>query len=178
MTRKSKHDWLEEGLYVLAEVGASDLTIDTLTTRLSVTKGSFYHHFKGYQDFVDNLMAHFEEVCTRDIIAQTEQESAPAGKLQRLIEVTSRYPPRLDVAIRAWALHDENVRLVQERIDHHRLEYVRSIFIEVTGDEARARLMGQMLYAVVVGCEQLQPPIQGDDLTALVDEFRRLYGIA
>ncbi len=48
MTTTTKRKWLEEGLSLLAESGA--LTIEKLTSRLGVTKGSFYHYFQHFQD--------------------------------------------------------------------------------------------------------------------------------
>jgi len=52
-SRLSVDDWVQEGLWVLAEDGVKALTLGRLCSRLGVTKGSFYWHFtdmKGYRE--------------------------------------------------------------------------------------------------------------------------------
>jgi hypothetical protein len=39
MAVTASRDWLEEGMAILEDLGAEALTIETLTNRLSVTKG-------------------------------------------------------------------------------------------------------------------------------------------
>jgi len=57
MALLTRRRWLEEGLALLEEAGAEALTIESLTSRLEVTKGSFYHHFTDYRTF--------KKVCSR-----------------------------------------------------------------------------------------------------------------
>ncbi len=64
MTRKTKLDWIEQGLAILAEESSPALTTEALTKRLDVTKGSFYHHFTNYEDYKLNLLSYFEQVQT------------------------------------------------------------------------------------------------------------------
>jgi AcrR family transcriptional regulator len=66
MTVTTSRDWLEEGMAILEDLGAEALTIETLTNRLGVTKGSFYHHFTSYQHIAspihgDELMYLYRE---------------------------------------------------------------------------------------------------------------------
>src|SRR6266446_3188026 len=112
----SRRRWLKEGLVLLEEAGAEALTIESLTNRLGVTKGSFYHHFANYQDFQERLLEFWEEEGTLRIIQWAEQEASPPEKLARVMQA-SLHPSRLDVALRAWALQDERVRDHQQRID-------------------------------------------------------------
>jgi len=60
----TRRRWLQEGLALLEESGAEALTIESLTSRLGVTKGSFYHHFTNYQDFQESLLVYWEEAGT------------------------------------------------------------------------------------------------------------------
>jgi AcrR family transcriptional regulator len=164
MARKSKRDWLEEALAILAEVGAQELTIDRLTERLDVTKGSFYHHFGNYTRFKEALLDFFESEGTLQIIRLTEHEATPQEKLQRLLDITATFPPEVEVAVRAWALQDETVRMYQQRIDSRRIDYLRELFFSITGDEALAFQRAQLLYVIYIGSQQVIPPIQGEDL--------------
>src|ERR1700738_4783190 len=115
-----RRDWLEEGLAILEDLGAEALTIETLTNRLSVTKGSFYHHFKSYKGFKEQLLTFYEEQRTLQIIRMAERETSPQARLERIMRATLQ-PSYLEVAIRAWALQDVLVRDYQRRIDQRRL---------------------------------------------------------
>lgn len=177
MARKTKQDWLEEGLALLEEEGATRLKIDVLKERLGVTKGSFYHHFKNFQDYKTNLLGFYEEARMLQIIALVEGEETAVQRLNRIFDVTVQASAKLEVAVRAWSLQDEEVRQYQTRIDTQRLDYADALFFELTKNEEKARLMSQMLYSLYIGCSQLVPPIQGDALGRLYEEFKRLYGL-
>jgi AcrR family transcriptional regulator len=57
--------WLDEGLDLLATSGVNGVTIQALCERLGLSKGSFYHHFKGMAGYRTALLEHFEERETR-----------------------------------------------------------------------------------------------------------------
>jgi len=178
MARKTKRDWFEEGLRILASHGAHGLTIDLLTASLGVTKGSFYHHFENYQDYKQKLLDFYLEEGTFEVIKLTEQANTPLEKFDRLMAVTVSYPPALEIAVRAWALQDELVQTYQERIDSQRLAYLREIAYELTNDQTQALLMAQLICTIYVGSQHILPPIQGKGLERLYQEFNRLYALA
>src|SRR5260370_6350351 len=100
MALLTRRRWLQEGLALLEEAGAEALTIESLTSRLDVTKGSFYHHFTNYQDFQKSLLSFWEEEGTRHIIQLAGQAASPSEKFERVLQASLR-PSRLDVALRA-----------------------------------------------------------------------------
>ena len=182
MASKTKRDWLIAGILILVEIGPTGLTIDALCQRIALTKGSFYHHFSGIDDFKEKLLAYYEEEGTLDIIEQLTAVSTPVGKFKGLIDIIveasvmySVYP---EATIRAWALHDEMVQAVQSRVDTRRLAYVEALLLEIYGDPLEAKIKAQLTYTILVGAEQMQPPIVGEDLRALYDAFLPLLGLA
>lgn len=175
MTRLSSEAWLEQSLYVLAEVGATGLTIDALTTRLGVTKGSFYHHFKNYQTFKISLLDFFEETSTLNVIQIIEEQVTPEDKLQSLLETATGHPPALEVQIRAWALQDADVHVYQARIDQQRIAYVKAIFLEMTHNEQQSQMMADLLYLVNIGGQQLIPPLGQDRFAELYTNLRMMF---
>src|SRR5713101_5777615 len=163
MAVTARRDWLEEGMALLEELGAEALTIETLTNRLNITKGSFYHHFKNYQDFKKHLLAFYEEKRTLQIIQLAERETSPQAKLERVIQVTLQ-PSQLEVAMRAWALQDVFVRDYQKRIDQRRLAYLEELISARIGDHSHAARMARLFYSIYVGSQHIIPPVQGADL--------------
>ena len=174
MAQLSKRRWLKEGLDLLEEAGAEALTIESLTSRLHVTKGSFYHHFTNYQDFQESLLSFWEEEGTLHIIQLAEQEASPAEKLDRVLQA-SLQPSRLDVALRAWAWQDERVRVHQQRIDQLRLTYLGEVAYAQTADRLSARQLARVFYSLYVGSQHIIPPIQGEDLRALYQLAQRCF---
>ncbi len=172
-----RRDWLEEGMAILEELGAEALTIETLTNRLSVTKGSFYHHFKNYQDFKEHLLAFYEEERTLQIIRLAERETSRQAKLERVMQTTLQ-PSQLDVAMRAWALQDVFVRDYQQRIDQRRLTYLEELISARIGDHSYAARMARLFYSIYVGSQHIVPPVQGVDLAHLYQEALPLLNVA
>jgi AcrR family transcriptional regulator len=166
MAQLSRRRWLEEGLALLEKAGAEALTIESLTNQLGVTKGSFYHHFTNYQDFKERLLEFWEEEGTLRIIQLAEQETSPPDKLARVMQA-SLHPSRLDVALRAWALQDEQVRVHQQRIDQQRLAYLEAVVFATRADRIVAQQLARILYSLYVGSQHIIPPIEGEDLSAL-----------
>jgi len=180
MTRTTPTDWLDAGLAILATDGPEAVTIDELCSRLDVTKGSFYHHFDGYADYETRLLEHFETEGTQEIIETVESEPTSEAKLYRLLDVVVAASRQAEsdpeLAIRAWAQQDEAVRAVQERVDDRRIAYLRSLTTDIVDDD-RADSLATLLYAALVGCEQLHPPLRGDQVRSLFDEILRGYGL-
>lgn len=171
VVRRSKKDWLMEGANALAEQGVSGLTIEGLTTRLGITKGSFYHHFGSLQSYIDALLDFFEAEGTLNIIALTEAEESPQAKLRRLLAITTEGELYLEVAFRAWALQNGQVREVQARIDAQRLTYLQQLCAAVIAHPEDAGEAAQLLYSIYIGSQQVIPPLE----TAAV---QRLYRAA
>jgi AcrR family transcriptional regulator len=161
MAMAGKRDWLDAGLALLAEQGAPSVTIERLTERLGLSKGSFYHHFKGMGGYRTALLEHFEAERTTRFMEQAEQ--ARGDRLRTLLAlVLAPGPgPELEIAVRAWALQDAEAREVQARIDRTRADYLT----EVCGDAE----LGQALYLVVVGAGQVVPPLSGRRLKSALE---------
>ncbi|WP_410567886.1 TetR/AcrR family transcriptional regulator [Amycolatopsis sp. cmx-4-61] len=157
----SNRDWLEAGLVLLAEQGAPSVTIERLADRLGLSKGSFYHHFKGMSGYRTALLEHFEAERTTRFVELAEQ--AQGDRLRALMDlVLAPGPgPELEIAVRAWALQDAEARTVQERIDRTRTDYLT----ELCGDAG----LGQALYLVVVGAGQVVPPLSGRRLRSALE---------
>ncbi|QBD79694.1 TetR/AcrR family transcriptional regulator [Ktedonosporobacter rubrisoli] len=171
----TRRRWLEEGLAVLAEAGASALTIEALTSRLGVTKGSFYHHFHNFQDYKEQLLTFFEQEGTLRIIEHTQQlQTSPLDRLHQILQGSLRHPSQLEVAVRAWAYQDSLVHAYQQRIDQRRLAYLAELIFLLCHDHGQARRTAQVLYSIFVGSQHFLPPVQGDELEALYREVARI----
>lgn len=181
MARKTKQDWYLAGLEILNSQGHQAMTIDALTTRLQVTKGSFYHHFGNFDGFKQALLAHFEEAGTLQIIEQTETAVSPAAKLHRLIHIVAQHaqaePSKLEVGLRAWAQQDKAVRQLIARVDAQRIQYVQTLLTEHLGDAQQAQTAAELFYCVLIGSEQIIPPLTASHIKTYLTQLAHLYGV-
>lgn len=175
----ARQRWLDAGIEVLAEEGGVDaIRIDRLAERLGLSTGSFYHHFKGAAGFKKELLAHLEETQTTgfaDAVADTEVVPGDGVKtsadlIGRLAAARAEYRrPRLEAALRAWALTDPDAARTQAAIDEGRLETIRSVWRHVTSDEEEVRLAALLPYVVAIGASAIMPPLADDDLQCLYE---------
>jgi AcrR family transcriptional regulator len=178
----TRERWLEAGLRVLASEGAAGVRIDRIAAKLGLSKGSFHHHFDGADGYKRDLLSHFETITVDALERAIDDAGAPDDTraiLGRLTDLTAPggsdlYRPKLEVAVRAWATWDPDVRAVQARIDKARLAALQRVWrTRVTGDD-EARVAALLPYLVAVGASVLVPPVTGDDLKQVYETLLRL----
>ncbi|MGW1340464.1 TetR/AcrR family transcriptional regulator [Kribbella sp. NPDC002412] len=173
----TRSEWLEAGLELLAAEGAPAVTIERLTGKLGVTKGSYYHHFKGAAGFRTALLAYFEAQFTTRLIDTVESapDAEPRAKLKHLMKLVLSDPDsaELEIAVRAWALQDPEVRAAQERVDRARTEYLKGLCRGLKTDVDPDRF-AELLYLILIGAEQVLPSVRKDDLREIYAMTLRL----
>ncbi|WP_350280595.1 TetR/AcrR family transcriptional regulator [Kribbella sp. HUAS MG21] len=170
-------EWLDAGLRLLEVEGAPAVTIERLTGVLGVTKGSYYHHFGSAAGYKQALLEHFEARYTTRLIDAVEaaaDRAAPA-KLQHLLRLVlaDSDSAGLEIAVRAWALQDPDVRAAQERVDSARTAYLKKLCRGLDADVDPDRF-AQLLYLILIGAEQVLPPIDNRDVREIYDLVLRL----
>ncbi len=176
MARKSKTDWLEAGIQVLATESVDALTVDRVASRLGVTKGSFYAHFENFADYRDALLSFWYEEGTENIIATAESAGEALASMDRVMQLSPIVARRDDpeLAFRAWAARDPYVRAFVQRVDRRRLKYGEDLFTVAVGDRERAKFLIGMLYALILGSGQMLPPVRHKGMLDYYEEFKRL----
>jgi hypothetical protein len=87
-----------------------------------------------------------------------------AGLTAAISGTQSFYRPELEVAMRAWAFSDPEVRAVQERVDRRRLESLEGIWSRMLDDPAAVHAAALLPYLVGIGASLVQPPTPPDHL--------------
>ncbi len=158
--------WLNEALEELANTGPAALRIDTLSARLGLTKGSFFHHFTSAGAFKTAVLDRYETQANATL-ARTRERLDLVPPQQLLAELTaavdsdnSPLPLRtLDVAVRAWAYQDDEVRATQQRIDTARLDLLEAVWERIVPDPQQARVAALLPYLIAVGSSMALTPI-------------------
>ena len=153
----NKTQWLEFALQQLVNHGPQQLTIAKLCTAKGVTKGSFYHHFKNRQLFIEALMEHWYQEMTLNFIAQANLEDGPIERLTKLDQVIASHDLEAEMHIRAWALKEPTIAEHLAKIDRQRQAYLQKCYVDMQVPAELATDIATIAYAQFLGMQQLHP---------------------
>ncbi|TQV77885.1 TetR/AcrR family transcriptional regulator [Denitrobaculum tricleocarpae] len=126
-TRRSKDDWLDHGLAVLAQSGISAIKAEPLAKSLNVSRGSFYWHFRDIEDFHIALLRRWREVRTDGIIAEVEQANPSGERLKHWMRKAMCGNNALERAVRSWATENQRAAATVASVDKIRLKYLAAV---------------------------------------------------
>lgn len=162
---------------LLVRDGVDGITVEALTQQLGVTKGSFYHHFRDTAHFKAEALAYCLSQNVGSVIARANAGSTPFARLFLLTDMAATVDP-LEVAIRAWALQDADVRATLTAIDQQRLAYVIELHQQLGLDPVLAQQAAHLFYCTFLGGMHLLPTLTHAQLHDMFAALRRLYGIS
>jgi AcrR family transcriptional regulator len=167
----TKEHYFEAALDVIAGEGVEALTIAKLCRRLNVTIGSFYHHFKGSQAFLQAFYGWWEAEHGYHLVDQARSEPDPVARLALLKKLAGGLPHGAEAAIRSWSRSHPDAAAAQQRVDEARIAVVVDSMRELGLPPARAKTLGVMAVGVLVGTQQLG---RGDDAALMKKVFDEL----
>ena len=145
--RVSKHQWLATALEELEKGGVNAVRVERLAKILSVSKSGFYWHFKDRIDLHRHLLEYWfheytQVVTSNPLLVQGD----PKVRLEQAMTMIQEHDlAKYDLAIRAWAKHDELAREVVQAVTSARLDFIGQIFSEM-GFEGEEREMRTRLF--------------------------------
>jgi AcrR family transcriptional regulator len=153
---KGRELWLLAGQELLRRGGISTVKLQALTAELGLTTGSFYHHFSGMADYLDDLARYYGSEQVRQHIDRIADDD-PRVRLRRLAAVSrdERMGP-LDAAMRAWAAGNELAAEAVHQADELLLRYLEQAFRDLGFDRRDAQLRALLLFSV--GVARVQVP--------------------
>ena len=160
--RLDKIAWINAGFRALWKSGPAALKVEPLARELGVSKGSFYWHFKNLSAFRQAMIDHWVTVATLGVIERVDAHSAnPVERLQFLVRLSTEPPPKVvggrgaEGALRCWGRADTAVAERLRAVDAARINYCVKLFREHGMAKDAARQQGRLLYAALIGLEQL-----------------------
>ena len=142
--RRSREDWLESGIKILGEAGVNGLTIERMAAEMSLTKGSFYHHFRSREDFVQSVGRYWAVTFTTAVKVEIGSMKGGFGeRLLSLMEMVVRGDlSRYDRLMRCWSIRNAAIRRLTKRTFNERIRYVESLLKGMghRGEDLNARV--------------------------------------
>lgn len=154
MATLTAQSWVLAAARRLGSHGVDHVRVEPLAAELGVSKGSFYWHFEGREALLAAVLEMWESQGTEAIIITVNEARArPADRLRALITHTFGQPEHdgIELGIRAWARHDDDVRAVVERVDTRRVTYVTRLLEEAGLPKRHARSRAEILYRALIG---------------------------
>jgi AcrR family transcriptional regulator len=156
--RLTREDWLETGLRLLGTEGEKALTIERLCQAANRTKGSFYHHFKNRDEFINALLEYWQSEYTSRIISTVEQLDDLNERRRQLDHLAASLDSQIERAIRNWSGGDERVQQALKGVDEKRINYLAKLIGSLgQPDEDVALELAIVEYATFVGLQYLFP---------------------
>ncbi len=154
----SRESYFETGLDVLSDLGYGGLKLAEVCERLGVTTGSFYHYFSSWPAYTRELVTHWVQARTVQVIETVRAEPNPRTRIATLIGEALALPHSAEAAIRVWGALDSEVYAVQAEVDRQRFDVIYDSAFEMLNDTRRARLFAAWAVYLLVGYEQATIP--------------------
>jgi len=140
--------WLDAAIQTLIEEGVEAVRVDRLATKLAISRGSFYHHYKNRADLLSAVLKHYLLTNHQNLVAMLPVlQGAPKDKLGTLWNATASQEFRdYDWAIRMWGMHDAKVAKVLNQIDTKRMEVMIGLFMEMGFNEDESWIRAALAY--------------------------------
>ena len=146
----SRDDWVDAAWDALGAHGVEGVRVEKLARGLSVTKGSFYWHFKNRQALIDALLDRWfglREEDQPDFIAKNPD---PAERLWKVIERgIVRGTRGQAAALRLWAQRHKEVAERISRADNYRRHFFIEQFRAMGFDDSTAEMRADLYMAVI-----------------------------
>jgi len=172
--RLTKADWIGHGLRTLASDGPNALKVGPMATRLKVSRGSFYWHFRDIADFRAQLLQSWRERTTDQTIRELEAQAGP-DRLRYLLRRGLEGRLSLDRAIRSWAAEDADVARVVASVDDGRVTYIARLLVAAGVDGRRAQDRAAFLYWAYLGRAIVMDPRHATIDPTAMDDISDLF---
>ena len=173
--RLTKDDWLTHGLRTLAKDGANALKVGPMATKLRVSRGSFYWHFRDIADFRSQLLDSWRERSTDQVIRDLDARNAEPDRLKHLMKRAFAAKRDLDRAIRSWAAEDDDVAGIVASVDARRVAYIAKMLVATGVESPRASGRAAFLYWAYLGQPIVMDPRHSSIAASALDDIADLF---
>ena len=98
------------------------------------------------------MLDRWERAVVDDVIERVEGEGGDArAKLRRLFGIAGTEPLEVELAVRDWARRDREVAGRLRRVDNRRMDYMRSLFSDISPDPDEVETRCMLAFSLWIG---------------------------
>lgn len=152
-----KEDWIILGYKQFSKNGINGIVVEKMALKLNVNKSSFYWHFKTKKVFLNEIITFWVSSDTNKIITMVESKPLGKEKFEGLIKLAFKKEPNLDFIffLKRYALKDKKIQTLIDKIDAQRIDYTKSILIEMGFSESEANIKSTLFYKYLIGYHEM-----------------------
>lgn len=152
-----KIDWINIGYQLFTESGISGINVDVMSRKLKCNKSSFYWHFKTKKEFMNNLIEHWVNIDTSQIIDKVNMSNNPSDKLRTLIKIAFKKDANLDFFfyLKKYAQSNIPIKILVDGINKERIDFVISLLMDIGYSKTKAELTAQVFYKYLIGYHEM-----------------------
>ncbi|NBB98765.1 MAG: TetR family transcriptional regulator [Alphaproteobacteria bacterium] len=158
--RGSREVWLDAAKAAFLESGLDAVKVQSLATRLNLSRTSFYWFFKDRAAILDALLEDWEATNSDALFAGANAYAETiAEAVLNVISVfidETRFEPRFDMAVRGWAHQSDAVSARVSAADAARLAAIRQMFVRFGFGADEADVRARTIYLVQIGYISMQ----------------------
>ena len=160
----SREAWIDHALQKLTIEGIDSVSIAAMARDLSVTKGSFYWHFRDRNDLLQAMLARWEETGSEVIFKEVDRVGGDGvRRLKHMSDIIfRRYGEQLslELALRDWGRKDPKIWATIAKEDERRMDYMRDLFAEIYDDPKIAEAKAWLLFSLYIGGNIIAAPVK------------------
>lgn len=142
--RLTRADWVAAARDVFVDLGVGEVKVDRLARRLKISRGSFYWHFKSYNELLEALLNDWEERNREEMRGLRRRWTDIGADLSDVMTTwLAEDPqfPRFDMAVRLWARKLDVVDRAVRTVDAEWIDLLAEVFAKAgfAPDDAAAR---------------------------------------
>ena len=173
--RLTKSDWIRHGLRTVAKDGHNALKVGPMSSKLKVSRGSFYWHFRDIADFRSQLLRSWQETSTDQVIQDLDAREGEPDRLKHLMRRAFGGTRNLDRAIRSWAAEDKDVAMIVASVDGRRVARIAKLLAEAGVEGERALHRAAFLYWAYLGQAVVMDPRHASISAVGLDDISDLF---
>lgn len=177
MSRFEKNDWLELGQSLLKSEGPGGLTIERMTEAAGKTRGSFYHHFKSRDVFLEALIEDWQASSLTALAERLQGEDSPEAKRAVMRGVSMEWDGAFERQLRILAAQEPHMAKLLAKVDDLRIEGLASMIRLLQPEVEDPDALAFVQYASIVGGQMLLSSRDDPRIPAIRRTGNRLFGL-
>jgi AcrR family transcriptional regulator len=153
--RLSQTDWITAARDALIKGGVHAVKVDLISSRLKITRGSFYWHFKSRAELLQALLELWESQNTKpfeEVAQRTDIDAVQKfADMVRIWLEEKDFDPAFDAAVRDWARSSPSIAKRIAAIDEFRMSQLEKVFHEIGYEGKEAMVRARVTYYHQIG---------------------------